>query len=604
MATLGKLTEYDPEQEEWGSYVERLEFFFTANDITDAEKKKAILLSSSGSKTYKLFRGLTAPAKPGDMTFAELVKLMKNQPKPNPIAERFHFNTRDRQPEESVANYVMELRRLTEHCEYGTSLNDMLRDCLVCGIKHDRIHQCLLSEGAELTLERALQIAQSMESAIKQSTVIQNYQHRTEGVHKVSTQERSYKECFRCGGRHAVDHCNFKNKECFFCKNIGHTARKCRKKANADKQKGGKVEYTANIVDLIEEDQAQDVDDIKNIQHTVSHQSLQCEEDMFDIYQLGLKWVEPLTVNVGMNGKNVSMEVDTGASLTVISEMTMKQIPHLEITPVAAKLCTYTGEVITPVGQADVNVKYEGQVKVLTVIVTPGSGPSLLGRNWLHHIRLNWKQIFNELKLSEENESVELKSILDKYATVFKEELGTMKGTEVHINLKLDAKPRFCKARPVPYALKPEIDTELDRLVKEGVYVPVGYSRWAAPIVPVLKNDGTVRICGDYKQTINKPAHCENYPLPRTEDLLATLNGGQKFSKLDLSHTYQQLLLDNESREYLTVNTHRGLFQPTRLQFEVHSASRVFQREMEKRLTHIPFTSVRVDDISFWVFRC
>ena len=291
------------------------------------------------------------------------------------------------------------------------------------------------------------------------------------------------------------------------------------------------------------------------------------------------------------------MEVDTGTSLTVISETTMKQIPHLEITPVAAKLRTYTGEVIIPVGQANVNVEYEGQVKVLTVIVTPGSGPSLIGRNWLHHIRLNWKQIFIELKLSEENESVELKTILDKYATVFEEELGTVKRTEVHINLKLDAKPRFCKARPVPYALKPKIDTELDRLVKEGVYVPVGYSRWAAPIVPVLKNDGKVRICGDYKRTINKAAHCENYPLPRTEDLLATLNRGQKFSKLDLSHAYQQLLLDNESREYLTVNTHRGLFQPTRLQFGVHSASVVFQREMEKRLSHIPFTSVRVDDI-------
>ena len=147
------------------------------------------------------------------------------------------------------------------------------------------------------------------------------------------------------------------------------------------------------------------------------------------------------------------------------------------------------------------NVKYEGQVKVLTVIVTPGSGPSLLGRNWLHHIRLNWKQIFNELKLSEENESVELKSILDKYATVFKEELGTMKGTEVHINLKLDAKPPFCKAHPVPYALKPKIDTELDRLVKEGVYVPVGYSRWAALIVPVLKMMGQ----SEYVAITSKP---------------------------------------------------------------------------------------------------
>ena len=193
---------------------------------------------------------------------------------------------------------------------------------------------------------------------------------------------------------------------------------------------------------------------------------------MFDIYQLGLKRVEPLTVNVGMNRRNVSMEVDTGASLTVISEMTMEQIPHLEITPVAAKLRTYTGEVITPVGQANVHVKYEDQEKVLTVIVTPGSGPSLLGQNWLHHIRLNWKQIFNEFKLGEENESVELKTILD--SAVFKEELGTMKGTEVHMNLKLDVKPRLCKAHPVPYALKPKTDTELDCLVEEAVYVPTG----------------------------------------------------------------------------------------------------------------------------------
>ena len=67
--------------------------------------------------------------------------------------------------------------------------------------------------------------------------------------------------------------------------------------------------------------------------------------------------------------------------------------------------------------------------------------------------------------------------------------------------------------------------------------------------------------------------------------------------KLDLSHAYQQLLLDNESHEYLTVNTHCGLFQPTRLQFGVHSASGVLQQEMEKRLSHIPFTSVRVADI-------
>ncbi|XP_047123845.1 uncharacterized protein K02A2.6 [Hydra vulgaris] len=90
---------------------------------------------------------------------------------------------------------------------------------------------------------------------------------------------------------------------------------------------------------------------------------------------------------------------------------------------------------------------------------------------------------------------------------------------------------------------------------------------------------------------------CDSYPLPRTEDLFATLAGGQKFTKLDLAFAYQQLLLDKSSCELLTVNTHRGLFEPIRLQFGVHSASGIFQREIEKLIGNLPFTKVRVDDI-------
>lgn len=75
------------------------------------------------------------------------------------------------------------------------------------------------------------------------------------------------------------------------------------------------------------------------------------------------------------------------------------------------------------------------------------------------------------------------------------------------------------------------------------------------------------------------------------------MSGGEKFTKLDLSHAYQQLELDEETREYLTINTHRGLFRPTRLQYGVHSATGIFQREMDRRLRHIPRTKVRVDDI-------
>ena len=60
-------------------------------------------------------------------------------PKPYVIMERFKFNKRDRGPSETVAQYIAALRRLSEHCNYGTVLEDMLRDRLVCGIRGDRI---------------------------------------------------------------------------------------------------------------------------------------------------------------------------------------------------------------------------------------------------------------------------------------------------------------------------------------------------------------------------------------------------------------------------------------------------------------------------------
>jgi hypothetical protein len=159
--------------------------------------------------------------------------------------------------------------------------------------------------------------------------------------------------------------------------------------------------------------------------------------------------------------------------------------------------------------------------------------------------------------------------------------------------LKEGAKPRYFKARRVPYAQRKRIEKELDRLVEEGIYVPVKYSNWATPVVPVEKNDGSgdLRLCGDSKITINPRAKFDNYPVPKTEDLLATINGGKRFTKLDLRKAYMQLELDEASQEYLTVNTHRGLFKPTRLMFGVHSASTS------------PGTPIRSDEVAEPVLR-
>ena len=159
------------------------------------------------------------------------------------------------------------------------------------------------------------------------------------------------------------------------------------------------------------------------------------------------------------------------------------------------------------------------------------------------------------------------------------------------------AQPRFHKARSVPFALKSKVESELADLQSKGIISPVKHATWAAPIVPVLKKNGRICICGDYKLTINQAAPTESYPLPLIDELLASMSGGRYFSKLDLRKAYLQLPLDTASKQYLTINIHRGLFEYNRLPFGVASAPEIFQRHMEVLLQDLEGVSIYLDYI-------
>ena len=149
----------------------------------------------------------------------------------------------------------------------------------------------------------------------------------------------------------------------------------------------------------------------------------------------------------------------------------------------------------------------------------------------------------------------------------------------------------------MPYALREKVEAELERLLQAGVIEPVRSADWAAPIVPVMKRDGRVRICGDYKMTVNLAAMVETYPLPRVEDLLSSIGNGKVFTKLDLANAYTQLELAEESKALVTINTHKGLFRYNRLPFGVAAAPAIFQRTMENVLRDIPHVCVYIDDV-------
>ena len=119
-----------------------------------------------------------------------------------------------------------------------------------------------------------------------------------------------------------------------------------------------------------------------------------------------------------------------------------------------------------------------------------------------------------------------------------------MKERKVSINIDKSSSPVFCKPSSVPLAFKDKVNKKLSKLEQEGVIKRAPYSRWASPIVPVLKAFGQIRICGDYKQTVNKVAKPDSYPLLHVDELYAKLSGGKQFTKLDLNNAYQQLMLD------------------------------------------------------------
>ncbi|GFR32929.1 retrovirus-related Pol polyprotein from transposon 412 [Trichonephila clavata] len=149
------------------------------------------------------------------------------------------------------------------------------------------------------------------------------------------------------------------------------------------------------------------------------------------------------------------------------------------------------------IGYGGRGVQYKNQKVNLNLYIVKENLDTILGREWLYKIHLDWPAIKAIRAKTEQN----LNNHLREYKDIFDDKLGEISNYEAKLKLRPGVKPIFCRVRTVPFALKGRVENEIDRLEREGIIEKVESSEWATPVVPVVKTDGSIRLCADYSVT-------------------------------------------------------------------------------------------------------
>ena len=284
----------------------------------------------------------------------------------------------------------------------------MLCDRIVCSINNSRIQQKLLSE-KKLTLTTAIETAQAIETASKNDKELaqQETAQPVESVHRgKDTRSIFCGTCFCCGKvGHKREKCRLKDVTCRGCGRKGHIQHICRSKPVFSHQPRPTGKGSVHHLEESSKELSGESGDDHHLYAIISSSKPQ-----------------PFRVDIIINYKLTTMEIDTGASLTLVSECTLHDLwPDTCVTPSKVKLHSYSGETIPVLGNVDVLVKYGHQSASLPLLVVKGAGSSLLSRNWLGVIKLDWHEIFWLQNAS-------LAELLDKHKAEFEPDLGKVTG--------------------------------------------------------------------------------------------------------------------------------------------------------------------------------
>lgn len=604
--------------ESFTTYLQRLDNYCSLND-TPEDKKILVLLNCLSPEDYELLVRLTLPKSPKEKTFQELVKLLTEQkdPPPNVIVERYRFGQCVQLEGDNIATYKANLKQASRFCDFNCpeckkNILDMhLLTQFIRGLKDNDIREKLLLE-KDLTFEKAVAFAVTIESTKTDSssmTAGASAPAELSHINQLRTSRKSVpkqnkpttansispnESVPRNSERPKCTHCGWKNHKAIDCKYKDSICKICSKKG-----------HIAPICPQNSKDTTRPAKSVKQLND--EEDSSSCDE--MNIYQLQTKsdTRDEIIIHVEVESVSVPMEVDTGARSTVISLRNFKRyLPHISLGPTSRSVKCYFGLIRKLAGVACVSTTFNGISIEQTLYVAEDDVSTVIGRKWLRKFKVIRGDSINlnstSVKLLKEIDELtdkhrrRLAETLSKRAFLFDGKYGKATKVKCSHPLPSDTRPVYLKARQLPFAINDMVTEEIRSLEKEGIFTQIQHPTWGTPIVPIIKGN-RVRICGDYKSTLNHFLPDDVYPIPTVEEILAKLNGGKFFCKLDIFRAYLHLPVDEETAKLQTITTHLGTFRVNRLMFGTKNAPSIWQRYIDQLLGHLDGVTVFFDDI-------
>jgi hypothetical protein len=513
MPYVGSIEAYDV-SENLSAYLERVHEFFLANDIgqvrvadgadlearqaaanTADRKKVASFLTILGKKTYGVLQDLCKPAKPNEKTFNELCDLLKShyEPKTLEVAESFKFHRCVQDEKDTVAEFCARLRGMAATCNFGQFLNRSLRDQFISGIRNKDTQRKLLETDRDFNA--CVDVAIADEAAMRESQHFSSSSNSTSTTVNVMRHSKNFKSsfaqkgmnpksrqkptsnansntnstansaanpnvrkydskskyvCFSCGkSDHSREKCRFRNSVCNICQRRGHISTVCNQ---------------PEVNELTEE---------------FSDEEASGGSDLLSFSELYSLSAPTINVSLVIQGHDVDIQLDTGCALSLASEIFYaKYCENVPLKPCDKILFTYTGEQVAPLGECTVEVLYNDELYKLPLLIVPGKGTALFGRNWLQSIKLNWQSLrglnfirplftTDHATTPDISSNMQLPDLLCKYKVLFENKLGLYNGPPVELDV--ETVPKFHKARQVPYALQPRVEEALQEMVQNNI---------------------------------------------------------------------------------------------------------------------------------------